>query len=52
MVDHAFNPSTWEAEQVGLSEFTVGLVYIVSSRTAEATQRNLVSTNKNKTNQL
>ena len=52
MMAHAFNPSTWEAEQVGLREFTVGLVYIVGFRTAEATQRNSVSTNKNKTNQL
>ena len=40
----AFNPGTWEAEAV--SEFENSLVYRVSSRIARATQRNLVSTNK------
>ena len=35
MVMHTFNPSTWEAE--------ASLVYRVSSRTARATKRNLVS---------
>jgi hypothetical protein len=43
VVAHAFNPSIWEAEAGGF------LVYIVSSRTARATQRNPVSKNKNKT---
>jgi hypothetical protein len=38
MVEHTFNPSTWEAE--------ASLAYRVSSRTARATQRNPVSKNK------
>jgi hypothetical protein len=46
-VAHAFNPSTWEAEQA-ISEFETSLVYIVSSRTARATQRNPVSEKKKK----
>ena len=33
MVAHTFNPSTWQAEQVDLSEFEVSLVYKASSRT-------------------
>jgi hypothetical protein len=48
MVAHAFNPSTWEAEAGGFSEFEASLVYRVSSRTARATQRNPVSKNKQK----
>ena len=46
MVAHAINPSTWEAEAGRgrqTSEFEVSLVYKVSSRTARAIQRNLVS---------
>jgi hypothetical protein len=39
---HAFNPSSWEAEAGGISEFKTSLVYRVSSRTASATQRNPV----------
>jgi hypothetical protein len=31
-VAHAFNPSTWEAESLGISEFEASLVYKVSSR--------------------
>jgi hypothetical protein len=50
VVVHTFNPSTWEAEAGGFSEFEASLVYKVSSRTARATQRNPVSKNKNKTN--
>jgi hypothetical protein len=42
-VAHAFNPSTWEAE-----EFEARLVYKVSSRTARAIQRNPVSKNQKK----
>ena len=38
-VAHAFNPSTWEAEQGDLCEFSASLVYRVSSRTAGATGR-------------
>jgi hypothetical protein len=48
---HAFNPSTWEAEAGGFLEFKASLVYKVSSRTARATQRNPVLTNKTKTKQ-
>ena len=44
---HAFNPSTWEAEERQISEFKVSMVYKVSSRTARATQRNPVSKNQN-----
>ena len=49
MVAHAFNLSTWEAEVGGFlsSEFKVCLDYRVSSRIAEAIQRNPVS-NKQK----
>jgi hypothetical protein len=40
---HAFNPSTLEAEAGRwISEFEANLVYRMSSRTAWATQRNLV----------
>jgi hypothetical protein len=48
VVAHAFNPSTWEAETGGISEFEASLVYRVSSRTARATQRNPVSENQKK----
>jgi hypothetical protein len=49
VVAHAFNLSTWEAEVGGFlsSEFKVCLDYRVSSRIAEAIQRNPVS-NKQK----
>jgi hypothetical protein len=50
-VAHAFNPSTWEAEAGGFLTFKASLVYRVSSRTARATQRNLVSEKQNKTKQ-
>ena len=43
MVAHAFNPSTWEAEERWISEFEASLDYRVSSRTARTTQRNPVS---------
>ena len=43
---HTFNPSTWEAEAGGFLSFQASLVYIVSSRTARAIQRNPVSKNK------
>jgi hypothetical protein len=42
VVVHAFNPSTWEAEAGGFSEFEASLVYRVRSKTARATQRNPV----------
>ena len=43
---HAFNPST-QGRGRWISEFETSLLYIVSSRTAMATQRNSVSkTNK------
>lgn len=42
MVAHAFNLSTQEAQAGRYCEFKAVLVYIVSSRTARATQRNLV----------
>ena len=45
---HSFNPSTWEAEAVDLIEFEASLVYKLSSSTARATQRNLVSKKKKK----
>jgi len=43
---HTFNPSTQEAEAVGLYEFKVSLVCRESSRTARATLRDPVSKNK------
>jgi hypothetical protein len=53
VVVHAFNPSTWEAEAGGFSEFKASLVYRVSSRTARAIQKNPVSKNqKNKTKKV
>ena len=36
---HAFNPSTWEAEERQISEFKVSMVYKVSSRTASYTEK-------------
>jgi hypothetical protein len=39
-VAHTFNPSTWEAEAGGFLSFQASLVYIVSSRTARAIQKN------------
>jgi hypothetical protein len=46
-----FNYSTQEAE-IDLCEFKANLIYIVSSRTARATQQDLVSKSKqNKTKQ-
>jgi hypothetical protein len=45
MVMHAFSPSTQETKAGGS---VLSLVYRVSSRTARATQRNPVSTNKQK----
>ena len=48
VVAHAFNPSIWEAEAGGISEFEASLVYKVSSRTARAIQRNPASKNKTK----
>jgi hypothetical protein len=40
MVASAFNPSTGRQRQADLCEFEASLVYIVSSRTARAIQRN------------
>ena len=37
---HALKPSTWEAEAGGFLSFEASLLYIVSSRTARAIQRN------------
>jgi hypothetical protein len=48
VVAHSFNPSIWEAEASGFSEFKANPVYRVSSRTARATQRNPVSKKKKK----
>ena len=45
---HAFNPSTREAEPGRSLEFECSLVYRESCRTARATQRNLVSKSKQK----
>jgi hypothetical protein len=46
---HAFNPSTREAGAGRwISEFEASQVYKVSSRTARAIQRNLVSKNQKK----
>ena len=42
VVAHTFNPRTQEAE-ARRSEFEANLLYILSSRTAKATQRNPVS---------
>ena len=48
-----FNPSPGWQRQVDLCEFEAGLIYRTSSRTARATERNLVLKNKkqNKTSQ-
>jgi hypothetical protein len=50
VVEHAFNPSTREAEAEagGFLSFEASLVYRVSSRTARATQRNPVLNNQKK----
>jgi hypothetical protein len=42
IVVDTFNPSTWGTEARG-SEFEFSLVYRVSSRAAQTSQRNLVS---------
>jgi hypothetical protein len=47
VVAHAINPGTWEAE-AGRSEFEASLVYKVSARTARATQRNPVFSERKK----
>jgi hypothetical protein len=44
---HTFNPSTQEAEQVGLCEFEASLIYRVSFWKVRTTQRNPVSTKQN-----
>jgi hypothetical protein len=41
VVEHAFNPSTWEAEAGGFLSSSPTLVYRVSSRTARATRETL-----------
>ena len=49
MVAHVFNPSIPKAEAAGsLSLRPASLVYRASTRTARATQRDLVLKNKNK----
>ena len=52
MVVHTFNPSTQEAEAGNLCEFKASLIYIVSSKAARATQRNLVSKNQKEKKRL
>jgi hypothetical protein len=47
-VAHALNPQHSGGRGRQISEFEASLVYKVSSRTARATQRNLVSKNQNK----
>ena len=42
----AFNPSNPEAEAVEFCEFKANLVYVISSRTARATQRNPILKNQ------
>ena len=51
MVAHACDPNTLGGRDRWISEFEASLVYRVSSRTARATQRNLVSKKQNKTKQ-
>jgi hypothetical protein len=46
VVAHAFNPSTWEAEAGGISEFKTSLIYRVNSRTARAILRNCLEKKK------
>jgi hypothetical protein len=51
VVVHAFTPSTWEAQAGRALEFEARLAYIMSCRTARATQKNPVlkkQTNKHK----
>jgi hypothetical protein len=43
VVLYAFNSGTWEAEADGFLEFEVRLVYRAGSRTARATQREILS---------
>jgi hypothetical protein len=50
MVEHAFNPSTWEAEAGDLCNFQASLVYFGSSSPAKITQRDpVLKTKQNKT---
>ena len=48
MVAKSSNLSTWEAEAGGSLELEASLVYRVSSRTEETTERNHVSKNQKK----
>jgi hypothetical protein len=48
LVVHEFNPRTLEAEAGDICEFEASLVCRMNSRASKATQRNLVSKNKNK----
>ena len=56
MLVHTFNPSTPEveidAEAGGSSEFEASLLYIASSRTVRATQRNPVLKNKTRAGEM
>jgi hypothetical protein len=47
VIAYAFNPSIQKAEAGRSLEFEVSLVYIASSRTVKATQRNPVLETKN-----
>ena len=51
-MEHAFNPSTREAETGDLCEFEASQVYRASSGTARATKKPCLEENKNKTNLL
>jgi hypothetical protein len=48
---HAFDPSIWRQRLVDFCEFKASLIYRASSRTARATQKNLVSKRKLKFHQ-
>jgi hypothetical protein len=45
---HAFKPKSWEEEAGDFCEFKASLVYIVSSRTARATERERETLTKEK----
>jgi hypothetical protein len=45
---HGFDHNAWEAEAEDLCEFKASLVYILSSRTARAIQKNCLNKQTNK----
>jgi hypothetical protein len=52
MVAHTFNPALRRQSQANVCEFDASLIYKGSSRTARATERELISKNKQTKNPI